>query len=109
MWKATPALAQSTTGKDEATLQREGRPQDAPRHNQHSSMTPNKTPLADLTDFLAAAIKKIELSQAQLEEKIGMSLRQVDQDQADLANGICRLTEQHGSLQAENESLKEDV
>lgn len=72
-------------------------------------MTPNQTPLADLTDFLAAAIKKIESSQAQLEEKIGRHLRQVDQDQADLANGICTLTEQHRSLQAENESLKEDV
>ena len=57
------------------SLQREGRPQDAPRHNQHSSMTPSKTPLADLTDFLAASIKKIELSQAQLEEKIGTHAR----------------------------------
>ena len=72
-------------------------------------MAPNQTPLADLTDFLAAAIKKIESSQTQLEEKIGRRLRQVDQDQADLANGICTLTEQHRSLQAENESLKEDV
>ena len=109
MWKATPAPAQSTTGKEEATLQREGRPQDAPRPNQHSSMAPNQPPLADLTDFLAAAIKKIESSQTQLEEKIGRRLRQVDQDQADLANGICTLTEQHRSLQAENESLNEDV
>ena len=91
------------------SLQREGRPQDAPRHNQHSSTAPNQTPLADLTDFLAAAIKKIESSQTQLEEKIGRRLRQVDQDQADLANGTCTLTEQHRSLQAENESLKEDV
>ena len=91
------------------SLQREGRPQDAPRHNQHSNTAPNQTPLADLTDFLAAALKKIESSQTQLEEKIGRRLRQVDQDQADLANGICTLTEQHRSLQAENESLKEDV
>ena len=54
-------------------------------------------------------MKKIESSQAQLEEKLGMRLRQVDQDQATLTNGICTLKELWRSVHAENELLKKDV
>ena len=83
------------------SLQTERGPREVPRHSQCSNIPSDQTPVIDSTNLLTAAMKKIESSQARLEEMIGRRLQQVDQDQAALANGICTLEEQYRSLQSE--------